>query len=69
MGVPRTQLLVLVDCLLLSDLEALGLLGVEVVCVVGHGGCGWMERDGWLCVAGNRRRENVCGEVQGQLEG
>lgn len=34
-----TQLLVLVNRLLLADLEALGLLRVEIVCVVGHSSC------------------------------
>lgn len=32
-----TQVLVLVECLLLTDLEALGLLCVEIVVLVGHG--------------------------------
>lgn len=35
----RTQLLVLVERLLLTNLEALGLLCAEIVVVIGHGCC------------------------------
>jgi len=39
-----TQVLVLIECLLLTDLEALGLLRVEIIVLVGHG-C-------WITVCG-----------------
>jgi hypothetical protein len=42
-GMGRTEVLVLVESLLLTDLEALGLLGVQVVVVVAGHCCGEWE--------------------------
>jgi hypothetical protein len=39
-----TQVLVLIECLLLTDLETLGLLCVEIVVLVGH--------DCWITICG-----------------